>query len=124
PSFLFEELWRGQPMIDQGGAWWLVPALIMTAGFFVGGRVAGRIRSTRVGAFNQGLLVASMTMGLIFVADLIRRTIVGKEVLKLDVFLIWIACLFGALVVGGFGGVNGRRGAIKARKRFQMERFH
>jgi drug/metabolite transporter (DMT)-like permease len=124
PTFLFEELWRGRPMIDQGGAWWMLPALIMAAGFFAGGRVAGRNRSSRVGAFNQGILVATLTLVLIFLADLIRRMIVGNEVLKWQVLAIWVACSFGALLVGGVGGVNGRRGAIKALKRFQMERFH
>ena len=124
PSFLFEELWRGQPMIDQGGAWWLLPAIIMAVGFFVGGRVAGRNRSTRTGAFRQGLLVAALTLVMIFLADLIRRGIVGKEIVKAEVIAIWLACAFGALVVGGVGGVSGRRGALKALKRFQMDRFH
>jgi hypothetical protein len=123
PTFLFEELWRGRPMIDQGGATWMIPAVIMGIGFFAGGRVAGRNRSSRRGAFSQGLVVAALTLILIFLADMIRRLIL-TEGLTWQVLAIWLACVFGALVVGGVGGVSGRRGARLAQRRHQMERFH
>src|SRR5580658_5631767 len=71
PAFLFEELWRGSPLIDQSGMTWLYPAIVMAIGFFVGGTVAGRHRRTTNGAFNQGALVAAITMALIFAADII-----------------------------------------------------
>ena len=40
PVMLWESLWRGQPMIDQPGHLWVVPAVIVTATFFVGGAIA------------------------------------------------------------------------------------
>lgn len=123
PAFLFEELWRGKPMIDQGGMLWLIPALIMTAGFFAGGRVAGRNRSTQSGAFTQGLLVAGLTLGMIFVADMIRRLIL-TQALSWTVIALWVSSALGALLVAGLGGINGRRGLRLARQRYQMERFH
>ncbi|HEY1832660.1 MAG TPA: hypothetical protein VGG38_20655 [Acidimicrobiales bacterium] len=123
PTFLFEELWRGQPMIDQGGADWLWPAAIIGLGYFIGGRVAGRNRSTLTGAFNQGLLVAALTLGMTFVADVIRRIILS-EAPTFKVLAIWIASAAGALIMGGLGGINGRRATRRAQRRYQMERFH
>jgi hypothetical protein len=123
PTFLFEELWRGKPMIDQGGFGWVVPAVIMMIGFFVGGRVTGRNRGTRSGAFLQGLLVSGLTLGLIFVADMIRR-IVLTEGLSWGVMLIWFGSALGALLIAGLGGISGRRGAVVAQRRHQMDRFH
>jgi Na+-driven multidrug efflux pump len=123
PTFLFEELWRGRPMIDQPGALWLLPAVLMGIGFFVGGRVAGRNRRARTGAFSQGILVAGLTLGLIFVADMIRRLVLAQP-LTWGVVAIWLACAAAALLAGGIGGINGRRGTRLAKKRHQMERFH
>jgi hypothetical protein len=123
PSFLFEELWRGRPMIDQPGALWLLPAALMALGFFYGGRVAGRNRRARSGAFTQGLLVAGLILVLIFIADLIRRLVLSQS-LSIGILLIWLTCAAGALLVGGLGGVQGRRGTRLAKKRHQMQRFH
>jgi hypothetical protein len=123
PTFLFEELYGGKPMIDHGGVVWLWPALIMAAGFFAGGRVAGRNRSSRVGAFNQGFLVAALTLPVIFMADILRRVALHQG-FSWEVFYIWVGCSIAAVLVGGLGGVNGRRGLRVARKRLQMERFH
>lgn len=124
PTFLFEELYGGKPMIDHGGVVWLWPALIMTAGFFLGGRIAGRNRSTRAGAFRQGLLVAALTLPIIFLADLLRRAALSQHIMTGEVFYLWIGCGLLALLVGGLGAVNGRRGLAMARKRSQMQRFH
>jgi hypothetical protein len=123
PSFLFEELWRGRPMIDQPGALWLIPALLMGVGFYAGGRVAGRNRRARTGAFNQGLLVSGLILVLIFIADMIRRLVLSQSLTK-EILFIWLACSAGALLAGGFGGLHGRRGARLAQKRHQMQRFH
>jgi hypothetical protein len=123
PTFLFEELWRGRPMIDQGGAYWVIPALIMGLGFFVGGRVSGRNRSSHAGAFRQGLIVAALTLALIFLADMVRRMILTQG-LTWEVLAIWVACSLGGLVAAGLGGMNGRRGARLALRRRQMERYH
>ncbi len=123
PVFLFEELWHGRPMIDQPGWGWVIPAVIMGIGFFAGGRVAGRNRSRRRWAFFQGLVVAAVTLIIIFLADMIRRLILTQGV-TWEVMAIWLACSFGALMVAGLGGVNGRRGTRLSQRRQQMERFH
>jgi hypothetical protein len=123
PTFLFEELWRGRPMIDQGGVWWLVPASIMSIGFFVGGRMAGKNRRHRKGAIQQGLATAGMTMVLIFIADVIRRKELSMP-FSTGVLKLWFVAGLAALLVGGLGGLYGRRANIKARQRHQMGRFH
>jgi hypothetical protein len=123
PTFLVEELWRGRPLIDQPGSWWLLPACIMAIGFFAGGRVAGRKRRSRRGAFNQGLLSSGLTLVMIFVADIIRRTVLSDGIPR-AVFVLWVESAAAAILAGGLGGLSGRRGTLKARTRHQMQRFH
>jgi hypothetical protein len=122
PTFLFAELWRGKPIIDQPGFLWVIPACIMTVGIFTGGRVAGRHRSRREGAFNQGVLVAILTIILIFVADLIRRLVLTQTV-PVAVLGLWLVAAAAAILVGGVGGLSGRRSSLRAQKRSQMDRF-
>ena len=122
PTFLFEELWRGQPLIDRGGFLWVIPAAIMGIGFFLGGMISGRHRRMTIDAFKQGLLVAALALPLLFIADLIRRFILGKG-LPLNVLGIWAAAVAVVLLVSGLGGINGRRRALLARKRYEMGRF-
>jgi hypothetical protein len=122
PTFLVEELWRGKPLIDQGGIWWVIPGAIMAVGFFVGGVIAGRHRQHRKGAFNQGVLVAALTLSLLLVADVIRRLVLVNG-LNLGVLKLWLASIAAALLVGGLGGLTGRRRTLMARKRNAMNRF-
>jgi hypothetical protein len=123
PTFLFEELWRGKPMIDQSGNLWLLPAIMMAIGFFAGGRVAGRNRSTLAGSFLQGIMVAALTVGVVFIVDMVRRLTLSQG-LSPGVLALWLGCAAGALLAGGLGGINGRRGTRLAQRRYQMERFH
>jgi hypothetical protein len=122
PTFLFEELWRGRPLIDRGGFLWVLPAAIMGIGFLIGGIIAGRHRRQRKGSFNQGVLAAAVTLFLIFIADMIRRAVLGEAV-TIPVLGIWCAWAAGALIVGGLGGLNGRHRTLQARKRRQMDAF-
>jgi hypothetical protein len=122
PTFLVEELWRGRPLIDQGGLWWVIPAAIMAIGFFAGGTIAGRHRKSPKGAFRQGLLVASLTIVLVFIADMIRRLVLS-EGMELTILGYWVAAAAAALLVGGLGGANGRRRTLRAKQRRQMDRF-
>ena len=122
PSFLFEELWRGRPLIDQPGNLWILPGAIMAIGFFAGGGIGGRHRRHAGGAFNQGLLVAALTLVLIFLADVIRRIILHAP-LTLEIMGLWCAAAAGALLVGGLGGVSARRRRRKRRRRAQVERI-
>jgi hypothetical protein len=122
PSFLFEELWRGRPLIDQNGYLWLVPGAIMAIGFYIGGLIAGRHRRSASGAFNQGLLVSGLTLALIFLADMIRRVVLSQD-LTIEIFGLWLAAAAGGLLVGGLGGLSGRRRRRQMRQQSQMTRF-
>ncbi|HEX3461788.1 MAG TPA: hypothetical protein VHT49_12855, partial [Acidimicrobiales bacterium] len=68
PVLLWEELWRGQPMIDQPGHLWLVPAVITVAAFFIGGYIAGRHRRRRTGALLQAVALAVPVSLLLIIA--------------------------------------------------------
>jgi hypothetical protein len=122
PTFLLEEMWGGKPLIDRAGLVWVIPAAIMAMGFFAGGRIAGRHRQTVKGALNQGILVAALTLPLIFVADMIRRTVLN-QIIPLNVLELWAGALVCSILVSGLGGISGRRRTVMARKRNQMDRF-
>jgi threonine/homoserine efflux transporter RhtA len=122
PTFLLEEMWGGKPLIDRGGVVWVAPAAVMALGFFIGGRIAGRHRRTAKGAFNQGVLVATLTIPLIFIADMVRRIVLHQN-LPPEVLGFWVGALVCATLVGGLGGLSGRRRTVKAQKRRQMSRF-
>ena len=122
PAFLFEELWRGRPLIDQPGKLWIVPGIVMAIGFFTGGGIAGRHRRNAGGAFNQGLLVAGLTLALIFMADIIRRVILHAP-LDLKIIGVWCACAAGGLLVSGLGALSARRRHRQRRYRAQVDRI-
>jgi hypothetical protein len=122
PTFLFEELWRGKPMIDQSGNLWILPAVMMAIGFFAGGSVAGRNRSTMGGSLFQGIVVAALTLGVVFIVDMVRRLVLSQGISS-GVLTLWLGCAAGALLVGGLGGISGRRGTRLAQRRYQMDRF-
>jgi hypothetical protein len=107
PTFLFAELWRGTPIIDQAGQAWLIPAAIMAIGLFAGGLVAGRRRLTER-ALKQGILVGTLTVALIFIVDMVRRLTQGQGI-PLGVFGLWVAAAATAMVVSGLGGLLGRQ---------------
>jgi hypothetical protein len=97
PTSLFAELWRGAPIIDQGYFLWLLPAAIMTIGFYMGGGIAGRFRRTQRGAMTQGLLVAS-------------------------VFAYWVGAYVAASLVSMGGALMGRRAKVQSYKRRKRTR--
>jgi hypothetical protein len=118
PTFLSEETWHGAPLIDRGGALWLVPAVVMAIGFFAGGVIAGYQRQRLAGALLKGVLVGALTIGLAFAGDLARRYALG-EGLQTRVLEYWVAAVVAALVVGGLGGVSGRSLAVRSWRRRQ-----
>jgi MFS family permease len=118
PTFLSEETWHGAPLIDRGGALWLLPAVVMAIGFFAGGMIAGYHRQRLAGALLKGVLVGALTIGLAFAGDLARRYWLG-EGLQSRVLEYWAAAAVAALVVGGLGGVSGRYLAVRSWRRRQ-----
>jgi uncharacterized membrane protein YbjE (DUF340 family) len=85
---LWKSLWRGQPMIDQPGHLWVVPAVIVTAAFFVGGAIA----------------------------DVGRRLDLNKG-LPLPVAELWLYALVGTVVIASLGALFGRRLYLREKKR-------
>jgi hypothetical protein len=121
PTSLFAELWRGAPIIDQGYFLWLLPAAIMTIGFYMGGGIAGRFRRTQRGAMTQGLLVASLTVPMIFLADMIRRLLLHQTT-PLAVFAYWVGAYVAASLVSMGGALMGRRAKVQSYKRRKRTR--
>jgi hypothetical protein len=107
PTFLIEEYWHGRPLIDQGGIWWTVPAVVMTLGFLVGGVIVGRQCRRWGSALAGGLLVSAVTVLLLFIADLFRRHLLA-QVLTPGVERLWLLSAAGAVLVGAAGGLIGR----------------
>jgi uncharacterized membrane protein YhaH (DUF805 family) len=107
PTFLLEEAAFGKPLIDHHRSeWWVLPAVIMAVGFLLGGAIVGYRSRRGRDAFLAGGLVAAVTVGLLFIADLFRRHAVGKP-LNNGVEKLWVLAAIGAIVVGGCGGVVG-----------------
>ena len=119
PTFLSEETWHGAPLIDRGGVLWIVPSVVMAFGFLVGGMIAGYRRPTAQGALVRGLVVAALTISLAFAGDMVRRLSL-QEGLQLRVLEYWVGAVAASLLVGGLGGVCGRRLAQKAWVRRQL----
>ena len=113
PTFLFSELWRGRPIIDQSGDIWLIPAAIMAIGFFVGGMFAGSRRRTPDQALMQGVVLGSLVITLLFIVDVIRR-MTRDQGIPPGVLGLWVAAAVAALLVSSAGGLYGRR---RARRR-------
>jgi hypothetical protein len=106
PTFFAEEFWHGAPLIDRGGANWLVPAVVMAFGFLVGGVIAGYRRPRVSLALIAGLLAAGLTIAVVFGGDLIRRHALGED-MQLRVMEYWVGAVGCSLLVGGLGGVSG-----------------
>lgn len=118
PALLWEELWRGQPMIDQPGHLWLVPAVITVAAFFVGGYIAGRHRRRRRGALIQAVALAVPVSLLLIVADIGRRLDLHRG-FTLPVAGLWLYALIGTVVISSLGALYGRRRYLKKRARMK-----
>jgi len=88
PVMFWESMWRGQPMVDQPGHLWVVPAVIVTATFFVGGAIA----------------------------DVGRRLDLNKG-LPLPVAELWLYALVGTVVIASLGALFGRRLYLREKKR-------
>jgi hypothetical protein len=107
PTMLWEEVWRGQPMIDQQSNLWMVPAVIVTATYFAGGAIAGRHRRRPWGAMVQGMALAIPTSVILVIVDLARRLVLGKG-LPLGVVGLWLAAIAGTVVIAVLGALFGR----------------
>jgi hypothetical protein len=116
PTLLWEELWRGQPMIDQPGHLWLAPAVITVAAFFIGGYIAGRHRRRRTGALLQAAALAVPVSLLLIIADIGRRLDLHRG-FTLPVAGLWLYALVGTVAISSLGALYGRRRYLKKRAR-------
>lgn len=116
PVLLWEEMWRGQPMIDQPGHLWVVPMLICMAAFFIGGAIAGRHRRRRTGALVQAIALAVPVSMLLIIADIGRRLDLHRG-FTLPVAGLWLYALAGTVIISSLGALFGRRRYLKKRAR-------
>jgi hypothetical protein len=99
------EDWGGRPLIDESGAWWLVPAVIALTGFFAGGMVAARGRTVGRGLV-AGLIMAVPAVVLLVVADVVRRWL-DNPTLPTGVVDLWVKASVAAVVSATLGALAG-----------------
>lgn len=75
PAMVVAETWRGTPLIDQAGAWWLVPAAVSVAAFAAGGAVAARGRRSPGRALAGALGAAVPALVVLLAGDAVRRAL-------------------------------------------------
>lgn len=75
PVMVLAEDWQGVPLIDQAGAWWLLPAAASVAAFVAGGAVAARGRRSLGGALMAGATAAVPAVVVLLAGDAVRRAI-------------------------------------------------
>jgi O-antigen/teichoic acid export membrane protein len=121
PVLLWEEMWHGQPMIDQPGHLWLVPTVITVAAFFIGGMTAGRHRRQRTGAIVQAIALAIPVSLLLIVADVGRRLDLHRG-FTLPVAALWLYALVGTAVISSLGALYGRRRYVRKRAKWKKKR--
>ena len=116
PTMLWEEMWRGKPMIDQSGDLWVAPAVIAGLAYFIGGSIAGRHRRRRYGAVIQGVALAVPTSIVLIIADIGRRIVLSMG-LSFAVVGLWLAAIVATIVVASLGALFGRWAYIRSRRR-------
>lgn len=116
PTMLWEEMWRGQPMIDQSGDLWVAPAVIAGLAYFIGGSIAGRHRRRPSGAVVQGIALAVPTSIVLIIADVGRRIVLSKG-LSLSVVGLWLGAIVATIVIATLGALFGRWAYIRSRRR-------
>ena len=104
---LWEEMWRGKPMIDQSGDLWVVPAVIAGLAYFTGGCIAGRHRRRPIGAIVQGVALTVPTSVVLIIADIGRRIVLSKG-LSLPVAALWLAAIVATIVIASLSALFGR----------------
>lgn len=122
PALMWEEMWRGQPMIDQSGDLWLLPTVIVVAAFFIGGAIAGRHRRRRTGACLQGIALAVPVSLLLIIADIGRRLDLHRG-LTLPVAGLWLFALAGTVAISSLGALYGRRKYLKSQARAKKRKL-
>lgn len=121
PVMAVAEDWRGHPMIDDAGAWWLVPAAVAVAAFFTGGAIAVRRPGAGAGAWSgpgravrrirsltTGMAVGLAAATVLVAADGVRR-ILFDPTLPAGVVDYWLEASAVAVVASALGAVVASR---------------
>lgn len=102
PTLVFEELYRGIPMIDQATTQWRIPGAIVTGGFVLGGCLAAH-RSPR--PVSSGLLTGLTTALLLVGVDIGRRLLITRQLLTWPVAGLWLVATLVAAAASAVGGL-------------------
>ncbi len=105
PTMIVAEDWRGRPLIDDKGAWWLLPGALAAAAFFIGGMVSARGRRTTSGSLAAALTMALPTVAVLLLADGARRALM-KPPLPAGVVDLWIEASVVAVAIALVGGLT------------------
>jgi len=106
PAMVIAEDWHGRPMIDEGGAWWVLPAGVALLGFFAGGVVAARGRRSTARALAAGLVVGLVVTVVLVAADGLRRVMMNPT-LSAGVVYLWLEAAAAATGVTLLGALCG-----------------
>lgn len=105
PALVFEELYRGMPMIDQATTEWRIPGAVVAGGFVLGGCLAAR-RSPR--PVRSGLFTGLATAVLLVGVDIGRRLLITHQFLTWPVAGLWVAATLVATGASAVGGLVAR----------------
>lgn len=99
PTLAVEENWHGRPLIDQPGAFWVIPTVIVLAAFFAGGAFARR------SALTAGAL-AAVALDL---ADIVRRAEVTHQATPAAIWGLWALASVVSVLTSVLGGTLASR---------------
>lgn len=124
PAMVLAEDWHGHPMIDDPGAWWLVPGAVALGAFFIGGAVSARMPGGRPGglawaygrAAAVGGLLGAVAAAVLVGADGVRRALVNPT-LPTGVIDYWIEAAAVAIVVAAIGALVATAAGRRSRGR-------
>jgi len=107
PTMAVEEDWHGRPMIDEPTHLWIIAACLVATVFLVGGMVAGHRRPSA--ALEHATVAASLAVGVLFVAAILRRLWLVHEGVPVGVARLWCLGVVAALSLSAAGSLLGRR---------------
>src|SRR5579862_9245097 len=103
PTLVLEEDWHGRPMIDQPGHLWVVPTLVVAAGFALGGAVCAWRSAELWLALWRGVVLGTIVAGALLAGDIARRA-AGHESLSAGVLRLWVEAALLSIVIASLGG--------------------
>jgi hypothetical protein len=106
PTLVIAEDWHGRPMIDQPGELWVIPTLVVAAGFALGGAVYARRTMVLWRALSQGLILGTVVAVALLGGDVLRRAM-HHQTLSAGVLRLWVEAALLSIVLASLGGAAG-----------------